>query len=73
MAIEIPVSWIGPVILTITPAIPPIMLIIGILMIWIAEDPIGDPMGALFGVWVATIGALGCIAEVFLFGWARFV
>lgn len=73
MTVEIPISWLGPVILTLSPAIPPIMLIAGILMIWKTEDVFDAPMGAILWVWVAIIGALGCLVEIFHYGVVRFV
>ena len=73
MAIEIPVSWIGPVILTITPAIPPIMLVAGLLMIRKTVDDFDDQMGAVLWAWVAIMGALGCLVEIFHYGVVRFV
>lgn len=71
--VEIPISWIGPVILTITPAIPPIILIAGIALVWKSGNDHEFQGSAIIGAWLAIMGALGCLVEIFHYGVVRFV
>lgn len=72
-AVEIPISWLAPVILTTTPAIPPIMLIAGIALVWKFGDDHEFQGSAIIGTWLAIMGALGCLVEIFHYGVVRFV